>query len=90
MTAITLTWAPDPHYRETIWGELARVLTQLGSSRLAVNLAKTPLAWAEPHRLAAAPLVGLLALAALGIALTDGRRAVAHARATSRTPSQKT
>jgi hypothetical protein len=75
MTAITLTWAFGNHYRQTIWGEIARVPFQLGSSRLADNLTRTPLAWVVPNRIAAAPIVGLLALAAVAVALTDGWRA---------------
>ena len=74
MTAITFTWSFGNHYRETIWGELVRVPAQLGTSRLADNLARTPLAWIVPNRLAATPIVALIAVAALGIALNDGRR----------------
>jgi hypothetical protein len=74
MTAITFSWSGGPHYRETIWGELVRVPSQLGSSRLAENLAKTPLAWVVPNRLVATPIVALLAITALGVALTDGWR----------------
>ena len=75
MTAITFTWAYGNHYREGIWGELLRVPTQLGASRLADNLTRTPLAWIVPNRLAATPFVALIAVAAFGIALNDGRRA---------------
>jgi hypothetical protein len=75
MTAITLTWAFGNHYRETIWGELVRVPLQLGRSRLADNLTRTPLAWVVPNRIAGAPIIGLLALAAVAVSLTDGWRA---------------
>ena len=75
ITAITFTWQIGPHYRGTIWGELVRVPSQLGASRLADNLARTPLAWLVPNRLAATPIVALLALAAFGIAFADGVRA---------------
>ncbi len=75
MTAVTFTWAFGNHYRETIWGELVRVPSQLGTSRLADNLTRTPLAWLVPNRLAATPIVALLAVTALAVALNDGRRA---------------
>ncbi len=81
MTAITFTWAFGNHYRDTIWGELVRVPSGPGASRLADNLARTPLAWLIPNRLAAAPLVAALALAALGLALNDGRWARRQGRA---------
>ena len=81
MTAITFTWSYGNHYRGTIWGELVRVPSQLGSSRLADNLARTPLAWIVPNRLAATPIIALVALAAVGIALDDGRRTRRHGRA---------
>ncbi len=76
MTAIAFTWSPGPHYRETIWGELARVPSHLGTSRLADNLAKTPLAWVVPNRLVATPIIALLAITACGVALNDGRQAM--------------
>jgi hypothetical protein len=75
MSAVTYTWQRNPYYRETIWGEIARVPSQLGSSWLADNLVRTPLAWLVPNRLAATPVVALMALAALAVALNDCWRA---------------
>ena len=80
MTAITFTWSGGPVYRETIWGELVRVPPQLGSSRLAESMAKTPLAWLISNRLVATPIIALLALAALSLALNDARQTAAPDR----------
>jgi hypothetical protein len=76
-TALTLTWANGPAYRETIWGEIARLAAQGGSSRLAGELSKNVLVWG-PNRLAAAALVAACAAAAFLLAMR--RRPVATGR----------
>jgi hypothetical protein len=65
MTTLTLTWALSPTYRQTVWGELARVPLQLGSSHLAKNLAANILTALGPGRLYGALLVAICAVAAV-------------------------
>ena len=66
-TAVTLTWRVGAAYRDTVWGELGRVFTERGSSRLANEVTKTVLVWG-PNRLIGAGVTALLAAAVLGIA----------------------
>ena len=45
-TAIELTWdVTGMHYRETVWGEVGRLFTQLGASRLMHFASKNALIW---------------------------------------------
>jgi hypothetical protein len=69
--ALTLTWAgsANGHYRETIWGELARFLTKGTGSRLYVELTKNVLVWAGPNRLVAAAVVCACAALAYVVSL---------------------
>jgi hypothetical protein len=69
MLAIELVWAANRPMRGTVWGELARVPAQLGSSRYAKSLTETIL-----HEAGAGAAVGTLAvvvpaLAAIVLAL---------------------
>ena len=79
MIGLTLTWANGPHDRGTIWGELARVPVQLGSSRFRHNLAANALDWVGPGRVYGAALVGVAAIAALAVAFVAIRRPAAQA-----------
>ncbi len=69
ITAIVLVWPSNNPMRGTVWGELARVPVQLGSSRFVQSLTQTIL-----HELGAGSELGVLAVvvpaaAALGVAL---------------------
>ena len=74
MTALTLTWPSGSHNRETIWGELARVPVQLGSSRFVKSLTSNVLHWAGPSKVDAALVVAFCAAAAFTLAVRDARR----------------
>jgi hypothetical protein len=67
-TAVALTWPPRPHYRESIWGEIVRVVTQGGSSRLLNELPRDVLAW-DLNRVVGGVVVACLAAAAVAIAV---------------------
>jgi hypothetical protein len=66
MTALTITWAQTANlnYRQTIWGEIVRLLKQRQSSRLFQELAKNAIVWAGPNRMYAAGVVCLCAASA--------------------------
>jgi hypothetical protein len=66
--AVALTWASGVHYRDTIWGELARVPGQRGSSRLAEALQDSVYGWLGASRPAAALVVAACAIASLVVA----------------------
>jgi hypothetical protein len=68
---VTLTWAASAssHYRETVWGELVRVVSQRTESRLYGDLAKNLLTWAGPTAGVAAAVVFASAAAAYVAAL---------------------
>jgi uncharacterized repeat protein (TIGR01451 family) len=68
-TAVTLVWASNVPMRQTVWGELARVPAQLGSSRYARSLSETALHAAGLGKAGGALVVALLAAAALVIGL---------------------
>ena len=72
-TAVTLTWAQmaDLAYRQTIWGEVARVLTHGTSARLMNVLAMNAVVWLGPNRIAAAAGVCLVAAAAFVLAFAQ-------------------
>jgi hypothetical protein len=75
MTTLTLTWSNlgDAHYRQTVWGELARLPGERGSSRLVEELTKNAIVTWRITRLHAAALVSVLAFAALFVAVRDAR-----------------
>jgi hypothetical protein len=75
-TALALSfWRLGPQYRDTVWGELARLAPRVGGSRLAVptNLSNNALNVVDLSRPHAALVVGTVALAALGVAYTAAR-----------------
>jgi hypothetical protein len=73
---LMLTWAgsENGHYRETVWGEIVRFLTNGTGSRLYTELAKNVLVWAGPNRLVAAALVCGCAVLAYAASLGSLRR----------------
>jgi len=73
-TAMALTWERIEHYRQTVWGELSRVLSERGSSRFMSNLAGFALD-ANINHIVVAALVFLIGAAAFVIALIPARRA---------------
>jgi len=82
---VMLTWARalDEPYRQTVWGELARLVVDGGDAQLVRHLARNVVSWAGVGRGGAAVLVGVLAAAAFVVAVRDGapraRSAVAGA-----------
>jgi len=75
-TAVMLTWTQDANYRETIWGEIARVPVSLGNSRLAENLVRNVGHAAGLSNGTAAVLVLVLGLSALAVAAASSGRSV--------------
>jgi hypothetical protein len=78
MTTLLLTWSnldTTQHYRQSVWGELARLPADRGSARLVEELTKNAIVTWRITRLHAAAIVGVLAAAAFVLALRD-----AHAR----------
>lgn len=67
-TAVMLTWFDSVPYRQTIWGEIARIVPQHGAARLANEITKNILVWG-PNRILAAAVVVLVAIAAFVISL---------------------
>ncbi len=66
--AVEMSWAKTGiHYRETVWGEVFRVGTQLGSSRLMHFAAKNALAWGT-NRIVGVAIACAFATAAFVIA----------------------
>ena len=74
-TATMLTWAKAGHYRETVWGELARVPGSLGDSRLAGSLVRSVLHVVGASNGASALAVAAAALTALTVAAVSASRA---------------
>src|SRR5581483_2367432 len=74
MTAQTLTWASmgDTTYRQTIWGEVARLAAHGRAARLDDLLANNALVWLGPSRVYAAIAVSAVAAAAFVLALRAG------------------
>ena len=70
-TILTLSWAKsgDLNYRYTIWGELVRSFHEGSSSRLARELAASPLVWLGVGRIGAAAVLAATAAAAYAISL---------------------
>ncbi len=73
-TAVALSWPGVAHYRDTVWGEIARVVTERGSSRLAMSLPRIVLGWGA-NRLVGAAIVVVLAAVTFCLALRSSRRA---------------
>jgi hypothetical protein len=69
ITALTLVWQGSGEYRQTIWGEMVRVATQRGHSRLVQNLEKNIIDYAYQPRVVAAAIVSAAALSTLLAAL---------------------
>jgi hypothetical protein len=77
MMTLLLTWSniQDFHYRDTVWGELVRLLDERGSSRLVQLLTKNVVVTGPITRLYAAAMVSVIALAAFAVAIRDTRDA---------------
>jgi Glycosyltransferase family 87 len=67
-TAVTLVWQTDP-FRQTVWGEIARIPGRLGSSWYARSLVRNALDWLGPGKGWGAALVAVSAAAAFAAAL---------------------
>jgi hypothetical protein len=76
-TAVMLTWVSGVSYRQTVWGEFARL--PAGSSRLGASLVRNILHAAGSPNGASALLVAGLAIAALTVAAVSASRARARA-----------
>jgi hypothetical protein len=70
-----LTWADARPYRETVWGEIGRILPEGGRARFANEITKNILVWG-PNRLFAAALVAALAVSAFVISIPAGTSAL--------------
>ena len=70
---LTVTWAQSGfqgnHYRDTVWGEVARTVWHPSRSRLSFDLAKNVVDWAGASAPYAALIVGICAVAALSLSL---------------------
>jgi hypothetical protein len=70
---LTLTWAQSGfqgnHYRDTVWGEIARTIWHHSGSRLTVDLAENVVDWAGVSASYGALVVGTCAVAALSLSL---------------------
>jgi hypothetical protein len=75
-SAVMLTWTilEDEGYRQTTWGEIARVPSERSHSRLVEDLSLNILHWAGFTRPASALVVIALALATLGLSLVPARQ----------------
>lgn len=68
-TALAMSWTTvGIHYRETVWGEIARVLPQRGRAKLMRGLPRYALTWGADHLVSTA-LIGALSVAAFAIAV---------------------
>jgi hypothetical protein len=89
MTALTLTWANTRElaYRQTIWGEIARVFTQRGHSRIVhLLLTKNAIDWIGLDKVEAAGLVCFCAAAAYALSLYHATRASESPRRRRKAP----
>ncbi len=75
ITGVTLTWANRPPGAGTIWGWIAHVPVDLGSSRLVRGLVENILARMGPGPVYGAVLVSLCAAGALAVSLLGSMRA---------------
>ena len=75
MTSVLVTWSnlENRHYRDTVWGELVRLLRERGSSRFVDMLTKNVIVTGPITRIYAAALLMLLAAVAFVVALRDTR-----------------
>jgi hypothetical protein len=73
-TALVVSWPAATTYRDTVWGELARAVTQGTHSRIATELTKNLVVWLGLNRLDAAVAVALVAAAAFVAAVTTPAR----------------
>jgi hypothetical protein len=72
-TAVILSWVGGRHYRDTLWGEILRVVPERGSARLMYSLPANVLTWGA-NRLVGAAVVSGLAVVALAVALSSTPR----------------
>jgi hypothetical protein len=76
-TAVLLTWGlSGPVYTNTVWGEIVRIPAERGGSHLALWLGKNALEWIRPGRSWSSAALCVCAVAALAVAVRDGRRSV--------------
>jgi hypothetical protein len=79
-TAVALTWANTNSFRQTIWGEIARVPPQHGGSLLVLRLVKNGIVWHGPNELVlGAAIVCAAATGAFALAAWNGFRQKAEA-----------
>ena len=82
--AMTLVWPENLPLRETIWGELARIPSELGNSRFVYSLSSNVIVWAGPTRAEGAALVAATAITAFTLAVvSSGALTRGKARAVS-------
>jgi len=74
-TTAALTWSTENRYRQTIWGELARVPGRWQDSKLALSQTKNALVFHGANdRIFGALIVGAFAAAALVVSVAAARR----------------
>jgi hypothetical protein len=74
-TAVLLSWMAGVHYRDTIWGEIVRVVPERGSARLMQSLPAEVLTWGT-NRIVGAAVICLFAVAAFVAATAGSMRRV--------------
>jgi hypothetical protein len=81
MMTLLVTWSntENVHYRDTVWGELVRLVDERGSSRLVQLLTKNVAVAGPVSRLYAAGIISVIAIAAFALALRDTRERAALA-----------
>ena len=72
-SALMLTWQGTAHYRDTVWGEMARVLTQGGSARIMQALPRNVLTWGTT-RFAGVGVTVILTIGAFAVAIGTRHR----------------
>jgi hypothetical protein len=70
---LTLSWAGLSHYRETLWGEAARVLEDGGGARVLDFLPRVVPVW-DMNRLVGAAIVLAFTAAAFGVGVLQAGR----------------
>jgi len=82
--AMTLVWPANHPLRETIWGELARIPSDLGNARFVHSLSSNVIVWARFSHTEGAVLVAAAAIAAFTLAVVgSGAWRKPNARAVS-------
>ncbi len=71
-SALMLTWQGTAHYRETVWGEMVRVLAQGGSARIMHELPRNVLSWGTT-RFAGVGITIVFTVAAFVVAVSERR-----------------